>query len=53
MFGTDYPFPLGEQKMGELIQTSTHHSSAQKSKLLGGNAVTWLGLTDEEGTSTT
>jgi len=53
MFGTDYPFPLGEQKMGELIQTSTHHSSAQKSKLLGGNAATWLGLTDEEGTSTT
>jgi aminocarboxymuconate-semialdehyde decarboxylase len=41
--GTDYPFPLGEASPGALIETlkiSQHH----KSKLLGGNAMEWLGL---------
>lgn len=44
MFGTDYPFPLGEQVMGELVRTSKHLSRLQKKKLLGQNAKEWLGL---------
>jgi aminocarboxymuconate-semialdehyde decarboxylase len=38
MFGTDYPFPLGEQPMGQLIKTAPHLSSSGKQKLLANNA---------------
>ena len=37
MFGTDYPFPLGEQEMGKLIKTADL-SDLAKQKLLAGNA---------------
>ena len=37
MFGTDYPFPLGEQEMGKLIKTADL-SDVTKQKLLAGNA---------------
>jgi aminocarboxymuconate-semialdehyde decarboxylase len=43
MLGSDYPFPLGEHPVGELIRTSTLAADA-KSKLLGGNAERFLGL---------
>ena len=41
--GTDYPFPLGEIKPGELIH-SMNFSDEVKEKLLNGSALEWLGL---------
>jgi len=38
MFGTDYPFPLGEQQMGQLIKTAPTLSDSTKKKLLADNA---------------
>ncbi len=37
MLGSDYPFPLGEQKIGDLILTSNLEASAQQ-KIMSGNA---------------
>ncbi|MGY1880469.1 amidohydrolase family protein [Pseudomonas reactans] len=37
MLGSDYPFPLGEQKIGDLILTSDFEESTKK-KILSGNA---------------
>lgn len=45
--GTDYPFPLGELQPGELI-TSTNLNNEVTSKLLGENALNWLGVTKEQ-----
>jgi aminocarboxymuconate-semialdehyde decarboxylase len=39
--GSDYPFPLGEDKPGELIN-SMHFSNEIKEKLLSGAALDWL-----------
>ena len=41
MLGSDYPFPLGEHRVGTLIRSS-HLSSDEKSRLLGGNAAEFL-----------
>ncbi len=41
--GTDYPFPLGEHKPGKLIEDSNFDIKI-KSKLLGMNALQWLGI---------
>jgi aminocarboxymuconate-semialdehyde decarboxylase len=43
MLGSDYPFPLGEERVGSLIRQSnlTQH---MKIKLLSGNATRFLGL---------
>ncbi len=38
MLGTDYPFPLGEQRAGALIGNHTGISDAARTKLLSGNA---------------
>jgi aminocarboxymuconate-semialdehyde decarboxylase len=38
VFGTDYPFPLGEQKMGSLVRESTALSQSVKQKILAINA---------------
>lgn len=43
MLGSDYPFPLGERHVGQLIKES-HLSLTDKAKLLGGNAGRFLGL---------
>ncbi len=43
MLGSDYPFPLGEGRVGELIRAS-RLTSGTKAKLLGGNAAAFLGL---------
>ena len=45
MFGTDYPFPLGEQKMGQLIKTAPTLSNEDKQKLLASNAESFFNLT--------
>jgi len=42
MLGSDYPFPLGEQHVGQLIRSSQLPSSA-KTRLLGENALRFLG----------
>ena len=41
--GTDYPFPLGEARPGELIQSMTDLTSETQKKLLYENALAWLG----------
>jgi aminocarboxymuconate-semialdehyde decarboxylase len=43
MLGSDYPFPLGEHRVGSLIRSSQLSSQA-KERLLGANAVEFLGL---------
>ena len=43
MFGTDYPFPLGEQQMGQLIKTADMPDTTKK-KLLAGNAKSFFSL---------
>jgi aminocarboxymuconate-semialdehyde decarboxylase len=46
LLGSDYPFPLGEERVGALIRESRFSPEA-KTKLLGANAQTWLGLPQE------
>jgi len=43
MLGSDYPFPLGEHRVGALIRSSAL-SAPTKDRLLGGNAVEFIGL---------
>ena len=43
MLGSDYPFPLGEHRVGTLIRSSALTAEA-KELLLGGNAADFLGL---------
>ncbi len=38
VFGTDYPFPLGEQKMGSLVRDASVISEQARQKILAGNA---------------
>lgn len=44
MLGSDYPFPLGEENIGELIRNADGIDEAVRSKLLGGNAQGYLVL---------
>jgi len=43
MLGSDYPFPLGEIKIGQLIRES-NFAPATRQRLLGGNAIEFFGL---------
>jgi aminocarboxymuconate-semialdehyde decarboxylase len=43
--GSDYPFPLGELKPGELIE-SMKYSGEIKKRLLAGTALEWLGMVE-------
>jgi aminocarboxymuconate-semialdehyde decarboxylase len=43
VLGSDYPFPLGEDRPGELIHAMPY-SPGLKEKLLSANALEWLGL---------
>lgn len=45
--GSDYPFPLGEQRPGALIEAMDDLSDRVKRMLLGENALAWLGLRPE------
>jgi aminocarboxymuconate-semialdehyde decarboxylase len=51
MLGSDYPFPLGEYRVGALIRSSQLPSQA-KDRLLGGNAEEFLGLTRARSSAT-
>ena len=42
--GTDYPFPLGENHPGKLIDELSSISTEQKERLLNGTALEWLDL---------
>lgn len=44
--GSDYPFPLGEQEPGKLIEDSPFDDET-KAKMLHGAALEWLGLDKE------
>ena len=46
MLGSDYPFPLGEERVGSLIRNSDL-PQCTKTALLGGNARRFLGLPTE------
>jgi aminocarboxymuconate-semialdehyde decarboxylase len=44
MLGSDYPFPLGEPRIGALIESSDFLSPSAKSRMLAGNASDFFGL---------
>jgi aminocarboxymuconate-semialdehyde decarboxylase len=46
MLGSDYPFPLGEERVGSLIRESSF-AAVVKAKLLGRNAQRFLGVEAE------
>lgn len=45
LLGSDYPYPLGERPVGQVIHKADFLTADQRSKLLGGNALSFLGLT--------
>jgi len=47
MLGSDYPFPLGEQRVGELIRSHGSLTASAREKLLHSNAVDFFGLGPE------
>ena len=44
MLGSDYPFPLGEERIGNLIATTPGFSRTTRDKLTSGNADAFFGL---------
>lgn len=46
--GTDYPFPLGEQQPGRLIESLTELSTEDREWMLCGTALEFLGLRREQ-----
>ena len=44
MLGSNYPFPLGEQRIGQLVGDAPMFSAAQSRQLLRGNAEAFFGL---------
>jgi aminocarboxymuconate-semialdehyde decarboxylase len=49
--GSDYPFPLGEQRPGELIE-QMNLNSKMKEKLFASNALDWLNESSHSGLNT-
>jgi aminocarboxymuconate-semialdehyde decarboxylase len=46
--GSDYPFPLGEEVPGTLIENLSEISSKTRDRLLKGSALEWLGMSEQE-----
>jgi len=44
VLGSDYPFPLGEDQPGHLIESSNLFDEEEKESMLGGNALHFLGI---------
>jgi aminocarboxymuconate-semialdehyde decarboxylase len=44
MLGSDYPFPLGEQRIGALVRESNFLTNAQQQRILHGNASSFFDL---------
>jgi len=42
--GSDYPFPLGEQQIGQLIKSHSTLSSTSKSKMLFENSISFWNI---------
>ena len=51
MLGSDYPFPLGELRVGKLVRDSRSLSGAQRARILGGNAGRFFGLSTADAAS--
>ncbi len=49
MLGSDYPYPLGEQRVGSLIRAQRNLPIGTRTRLLRGNAARFFGL-DEPAT---
>ncbi|MBK1782726.1 amidohydrolase family protein [Prauserella cavernicola] len=43
MVGSDYPYPLGERPVGEVVRRAEFLTAAQRAKILSGNALRFLG----------
>ena len=48
MLGSDYPYPLGELPVGNVVEQADFLDQGSKEAILGGNALTWLGRTEQE-----
>ncbi len=44
MMGSDYPYPLGEQRIGSLVHEAPFLNETQRSNILANNARTFFGL---------
>jgi aminocarboxymuconate-semialdehyde decarboxylase len=44
MLGSDYPYPLGEQHVGSLVQSHPTLAAGTRAKLLHSNAAAFFGL---------
>lgn len=44
MLGSDHPFPLGEQRIGQLVTDSPHLGALEKQRILGDNAMAFFNL---------
>lgn len=45
MVGSDYPYPLGERPVGQVVRQADFLTDGQRAKLLSGNALRFLGRT--------
>ncbi|MDI1464332.1 amidohydrolase family protein [Catellatospora sp. KI3] len=43
VLGSDYPYPLGERPVGQVVAKADFLTGPQRAKLLGGNALAFLG----------
>jgi aminocarboxymuconate-semialdehyde decarboxylase len=43
LLGSDYPYPLGERPAGQVVHAADFLTPGQRSALLGGNALRFLG----------
>ena len=43
MVGSDYPYPLGERPVGQVVRAADFLTDDQRDKLLSGNALRFLG----------
>ncbi|GHJ45486.1 amidohydrolase [Catellatospora sp. TT07R-123] len=43
VLGSDYPYPLGERPVGQVVAKADFLTAPQRAKLLGGNALAFLG----------
>jgi len=46
--GSDYPFPLGENNPGSIINQLDNISDNDKNRLIGGTALEWLNLNKKD-----
>jgi aminocarboxymuconate-semialdehyde decarboxylase len=44
MLGSDYPYPLGERPVGQVVRGADFLSADQRDKVLSGNALRFLGI---------